>query len=265
MLKPPAPLVLPGFFRAIAGFVLGLVIAVVVTGLIRNNFLGSPMYLIGWDFLNDIPLLGDKGVFWDDQATLMFGLFGGALGYLWGAGAIYGHVPTKLPQRAIVPRIPVDPDAPRERRNPLAPLVEALPGLGMVFLVLVIAAIVLGLLPLADFLPKQHQVTAETADTSAYGEGDFNLLGIVTISGQQEVKFAVFAAIVIAAVLGTALFIAGIFYLLNLQVKSAVEAPPDPEAGANFPPIRYGLMLARFFTQWLLDVLHTVQAAVRPR
>lgn len=262
MLKP---LLYPGFFRAITGFVVGLVITLLVVGFIRQNILGSPMYLIGWEFLNDIPLIGDRGIFWDDQATFMFALFGGALGYLWGAGAIYGRVPTKFPERAIVPRIPADPDAPRMSNSPLTPLMGALPAVGIVVLVLAITVIALGLLPLADFLPKQHQVTAETADTSAYGEGEFNLLGIVTISGRQEVKFLVFAVVVVGAVLATGLFIGGIVYLLNLQVNTALESKPDPEAGANFPPIRYGLMITRFFIQWILDILNMVQTAVRPR
>lgn len=265
MPKALAPLMLPGFFRAIAGFIVGLVTTLLVAGLIRQNLLGTPMYLIGLDFLNDIPFLGDAGAFWNDQATFMWAMFGGALGYLWGAGAIYGAVPTKLPETAIVPRIPSDPDAPHVSTNPLAPLMGALPALAGLSVVLVLVALLVGLMPYADFLPKQHQVSGEEADTSEYGEGTMNIVGLVEISGPQEIKFAAFAFIAISGVMGTALFLAGIFYVLNLQIKGAIESPPDPEAGANFPPFRYGLAITRFFTDWALDVLGMVEKTVRPR
>lgn len=265
MPKPPAFLILPGFFRAIAGFIIGLVVTLLVVGLIRQNLLGTPMYLIGLEFLNDIPFLGDKGAFWNDQGTFMFAMFGAALGYLWGAGAIHGSVPTKLPQRAIVPRIPSDPDAPRVSTNPLAPLMGAIPSVLVLSLFLVGFTILVGLIPVADFLPKVTQVSNEAGSTTDYGDSDLNILGLVTIKGSQEAKFAVFSLIAISGVIGTGLIFAFIFYMLNLQVKSAVEAPPDPEAGANFPPFRYGLMITRFFTQWVLDVLGMVEKSVRPR
>lgn len=141
MPKPP----FPNAIRAVIGFVIGLIVTLIIVGVVRKLVWGLDIYLLGSDL--GIIKLGflDKlfsGFFWDDQATFMFGMFGGALGFLWGAGATYDFAAEDMyaPKAKALTNsyIPLDPDAPQDVNNPLLALLPAFGGIGAAVVILAI-------------------------------------------------------------------------------------------------------------------------------
>lgn len=253
MPQPPRP----GGMRAMMSFPLGMVVMLVIVGIIRHFFQGIDAFLVPVKLLDGFF----AGWFWEDQATFMFSLLGGALGFMWGAGAVHDFSKDEVPTKAIKRRIPVDPDAPLDPgRNLIAPLFEALPSIGVVIVIMIVVLILIGAIPVINL--GAGQTTNEAANVGEFGEGDFNLLGIVKFEQtNQAVLFIGFAVIVIGTIVATGGLIGLIFFLLNRQVNTAAASKPDPQEGQAFLPIR----LVAFFTDWVLDVLNGFKAGIRPR
>ena len=253
MLPPPPP---PGAGRAVPGFLFGGIVAAVLTAVVRFLFFSTDSYLIAVKLVDRLF----AGWFWEDEATFMFILLGGAIGFLWGAGMLYdfSKISPSQPKRA---RIPVDPDAPPDLdRNPIAPLLEAIPAVLSVIAVLGVVLVILGVIPVA--FSTVEQTTNESASAGEYGDSEFGLLGLVDFDGtNQATLFIGFAVIVVGVIMGAALTIALIFYLLNREVKTAEVTEPPPGNGEDFLPTR----LMAFFTDWVLDILDTVSSAVKTR
>jgi hypothetical protein len=77
-----------------------------------------------------------------------------------------------------------------------------------------------------------------------------------------------FAAVVVALIVGTALGIALLFYILNREVKTVEVKAPTPLSERDGPIDRLMQLnnrLIEFFTNWALDVLDAVSSAVKTR
>jgi hypothetical protein len=249
MPQPPKP----NAGRAVIGFVIGLVIGLVVVGMVRF-IQGLDVFAIAaLDFLF-------AGNFWDDEATFMFAMLFGALGFVWGAGALYDFSKEAEQSRAIQPRIPIDPDAPKVNTSPVMALLGAFPSMGTSIAVMVLAAVILVLIPLSGL--GGTQTSDPVADPTKFGNSDYNLVGLIKLENASEATlFAVFAAVVIGATFLMGAGLAMLFWLLNRQIKVATEIKPEPTEGEAFLPIR----LAAFFTDWVLDILDGVKGIVTPR
>jgi len=256
MPQPPQP----NAIRALIGFPIGMVVTLVIVGIIRKLVWGLGVYLV------DIESIF-AGWFWEDEATLMFAMFGGAMGFVWGSGALYDFSAANAAPKEEKRRIPTDPDAPTPiGNNPLRVLFEALPSVGTSTAIMLLATALLIAIPLLGGIPFLSSISPQTVnesgDTGTFGKGDFNLLGIIKVeNASQATMFVIFAIFVIVNILGIAATIAFIFYLLNRQVRVATEIPPTPQDGNAFLPIR----LVSFFTDWAMDVLNGVSSALRPR
>jgi hypothetical protein len=251
MPRPPKP----NAGRAIVGFVIGLVIGLIVVGIVRL-VQGLGMFLVDVHIMDRLF----TGWFWDDEASFMFGMLFGALGFIWGAGALYDFSHEAEPSRAIKPRIPLDPDAPRITTNPAMALIGSIPSLGMATMMLVVTIVVLVVI-IASGLGSS-QVTNEAADPNTFGTSDFNFLGLIKVEDVDQVQlFVVFSVLVLGGVVTTGIFIAMIVWLLNRQINTAAESKPEPSQGEAFLPIR----LIAFFTDWVLDILDGVKGIVTPR
>jgi hypothetical protein len=260
MMPPPPP---PGAGRAVIGFPIGGVILTVITAVIRGFLQGIPAFLV------DVQIMGNffEGWFWDDESTLMLFLLGGAIGFLWGAGMFYDFSKPR-PVRTKALRIPADPDAPPDLdRNLIAPLFEAIPAVVGVVVVLGIVLALVGVIPMV--FSTAEQTTNESATTSEYGDNNFNLLGVLDFGfTDQAGMFVLFAAVVVALIVGTALGLALLFYILNREVKTVEVKAPTPLSERDGPIDRLMQLnnrLIEFFTNWALDVLDAVSSAVKTR
>jgi hypothetical protein len=116
----------------------------IVLGLIRFVVWGLDVYIV--------PGL-TAGWFWEEQATLMFALLGGAFGFLWGAGAVYDfeNAPPPSPSTGSFPvplvnfsslYIPSDDKAAELQSHPALVMAKgffgAIPAIGYVVLVLLV-------------------------------------------------------------------------------------------------------------------------------
>jgi hypothetical protein len=84
----------------------------------------------------------------------------------------------------------------------------------------------------------------------------------------QAGMFVLFAAVVVALIVGTALGIALLFYILNREVKTVEVKTPTPLSERDGPIDRLMQLnnrLIEFFTNWALDVLDAVSSAVKTR
>jgi hypothetical protein len=253
MLPPPPP---PNAGRAVIGFPIGGIALLVITAVVRFFVHGMDSYLINVKLVDKLF----AGWFWEDEATLMIFLLGGAIGFMWGAGMFYDFSSAPAPKSKVA-RIPVDPDAPPDLdRNLIAPLFEAIPSVLVVIVVLGVVLAGVGLLPLA--LSTVDQTTNDSASPSDYGDNNFGLLGLVNFDGtNQAVLFAGFAAVVVGAIVTMGLGIALLFYLLNREVKTAEVIKAPAGDGPDILPIR----MVAFLTDWALDMLDAVSSAVKTR
>lgn len=267
-MRPPIPP--PSFFRAVPGFVIGFIVAIILAGLVRMLVFGM------YPLMNPTELIElYAGGFLDDEAMLMWGLFGGALGFVWGVGGVIGTPLDSSQGKALIPverkvatsRIPSDPDAAASasENNPAYQLFGVLPQTIIVPLILILVTLLLVLIATAPVPGKVQQVTGGQGDVADIDDpANFDLLGLIDFNEQELSKgvlFGIFAAIVLATVLGLPALLAIGLYLLNRQVKEAEAAPPNPDEGQKFFPIR----IAGFFNQWVLDVINQSGSIFRPR
>jgi hypothetical protein len=258
MPRPPYP----NAIRAVIGFVLGLAIGTLVVGLFRYLIQGIDAYAVPIKIMDGLF----AGWFWDDEATFMFAFLAGAIGFMWGAGAVYDF-PKEEQLRAAntkaLTRIPVDPDAPKPAPNPAQALFPAIPSMGVTVIVIVVAVLIvvgLTIAPVGIRQASENEADIGTLDS----EAEFGLLGLDQLDFTGENKaliFVVFSVIVLGGIMTTAAILGGTLYFLNRQVKVAEVVEPDPNEGKNFLPIR----LAAFFTDWAVDMLNGISAVLRPR
>ncbi|HLA42697.1 MAG TPA: hypothetical protein VJZ27_04645 [Aggregatilineales bacterium] len=253
MPRPPRP----NAGRAIIGFVLGMIISIVIVGIVRLVVWGIGFYAVPVEIMNNFF----AGWFWEDEATLMWAMFGGVMGFVWGSGALYDFSVEAESTRKARTRIPLDPDAPRDlTASPLAPLMEALPSVIFVVAAIVIALVIVGIIPLSG--QGVTQTTNAGGDFSRFGKSDFNFLGLYTIENASQAQlFIGFSVIVVVLILMTGAGIALIVFMLNRQVKVAEQLEPPTQTDGDFILIRLG----NFFTNWVLDILNGVSTIVRPR
>lgn len=251
MPRPPKP----NAGRATVGFVIGLVIGLILVGAVRL-IQGLGIFVVDVHIMDRLF----AGWFWDDEATFMFGMLFGAMGFIWGAGALYDFSQEPASSRALKPRIPLDPDAPRVTTNPVMALLGSIPSMGMATIVLVVTIVLLVVI-IASGLGSS-QVTSEAADANTFGKSDFNFLGLIKMENADQAQlFVIFSLLVLGGVVATGIFIAMIVWLLNRQITVATQAEPTPSEGEAFLPIR----LIAFFTDWVLDILDGVKGIVTPR
>lgn len=264
-MRPPVPP--PSFFRAVPGFLIGGAVGVVLISVIRvlQGMMGAGDLLSFWFSGKVSHLL--MGTWINDEAMIMFALLFGAFGFLWGAGAILNTpLDAQAESRALVVaepknklRIPSDPDA-IDMNAPARQLIGLVPVTVIIVGVIVITMIILVVLPLIG--PDVTQVTDEKASVTEFsGDANFNFLGLVTFDVNQSYLIIGFTMIVILLVVGAPLGLALLFYLLNRQVAEAAAAPPEPDQGQQFFPIR----LIGFFNQWVLDIVQMSGKIVRTR
>ncbi len=263
MPRPPQP----NAIRALLGFPIGMIGLLLVLGIFRHFVQGIDAYLVPVELLDGFF----AGWFYEDEATLMFAILGGAFGFVWGSGATYDFEKEASfredadaqPGLMRLPYIPADPDAPQTpSRNPLMPILGALPGLALVSVVLVGTMIVLGIIPVADFLPTSTQTTNSAAERHEFGTVDLNLLGLVEFENlDQGAAFIVISVIVIGGILGLGLGLALLIWFLNQLATSAKAADPDPEPIKDSLPVK----LVAFFLDWVQDILNGIRAIVTTR
>lgn len=246
----------------VAGFIIGLIVVAVVR------------FFQGMLGLSDIPdlllfnMFNDGAAWWDDEAMVMFAMLFGAAGFIIGAGGLRDTpLDPNPPQQGLMLaepdrrlRIPADPDAPRAVNEPVRQLVHVLPSTGVIVGVIVGAVLLTLLITLV--LPTVEQVSSDTASAAEFGEGDFNLLGLLKFDDvNQGTLFIGFTVIVLLLVLGAPVGMALLFYLLNREVEDAKSAPADPQPVERLLPFR----VVGFFTQWLLDLVRYPMTLIRPR
>jgi hypothetical protein len=185
MPKPP----FPNAGRAVVGFVFGLVLTAIIVGLVRWLVWGLDVYFI--------PTL-TSGWFWDDQATFMFVMLGGALGFLWGAGAVYDFAEEGMDgggevKALAAPRIPLDPDAPQDVTNPLVALMPAFGGITFVVVILaicilwIVAVIQLSAIPVGFTVLGLVAISAglrlAMGEKVSFSTNSLVIIGLLTLMG----------------------------------------------------------------------------------
>ncbi|MFP4321190.1 MAG: hypothetical protein ACLFTK_01920 [Anaerolineales bacterium] len=263
MPRPPRP----NIMRALLGFPLGLVVMLLVVGFFRHFVQGMDAYLMPVEVLDGLF----AGWFYEDEATLMFAILGGAFGFLWGSGATYDFEKEEHYREQSgggseimkLPYIPANPDAPQPvRNNPAKPFLGALPGLALVSIVLVGTMLLLGVIPMADFLPTSTQTTNSAAERHEFGETDLNLLGLVAFENlDQGTAFIVISLLVIGGIVSLGLGLAVVVWLFNQMAASAQAADPDPEPVKDSLPVK----LVDFFLDWVQDILNGIRGMLSPR
>lgn len=272
----------PSLFRGIVGFaVIGITLLFFPIGFLRWVVWGIPMKFIdlGIDFTDlsehgidlsfdsiGLSVLGFNeflnGWFYDDEAMLMWFGLTGAIGFIWGIGGFAsdsGHTEAK-PERPKRKAIPEDPDAAvQQRSNPLAPIMSAVPALGLVTGVTLLFVIVL----FVGSLIAPNTVTQIEADEANVGEIDedarFSLLGITDAEGNQGLFFVIFVGLVLGGVISIALLLGVAVLLINNSVNKAKEEAPEPVSNDTYP-----IKLVRFFVDWTADMVDTAGDILDP-